>query len=194
MLFKYLLILYLNTLPIFGSHFTWNDVKVTYEDSTNDSTPNPLKGSEFRMTARFDPNLGDINFCTVKEVFLNQSLHFSEPKDDNHPDVTTVQNGRVYLDRSNDTECTVVVKKATNEDTGTWEFIVGYNRNQLNRNQLKWYQHRVIVKVKVPPVISPDGCEDSPNYAKNCKEFHWACNDSRYPWFKEQCKKSCKIC
>ena len=65
------------------------DVKVTYEDSTNDSTPNPLKGSEFRMTARFDPNLGDINFCTVKEVFLNQSLHFSEPKDDNHPDVTT---------------------------------------------------------------------------------------------------------
>ena len=54
----------------------------------------------------------------------------------------------MYLDRSNDTECTVVVKKATNEDTGTWEFIVGYNRNQLNSNQLKWYQHRVIVKVK----------------------------------------------
>jgi len=45
--------------------------------------------------------------------------------------------------------------------------------------------------VKCPAVID---CQDNPAYAENCKQFKWACKDSRYPWFKEQCKKTCGVC
>ena len=37
-------------------------------------------------------------------------------------------------------------------------------------------------------------CFDKPSYAKNCKTFSWACKDSRYPWFRQQCKKTCGEC
>ena len=38
------------------------------------------------------------------------------------------------------------------------------------------------------------GCDDNPNYAKNCKKFAWACKDSRYPWFRNTCKSTCNNC
>merc|ERR1712179_599797 len=34
-------------------------------------------------------------------------------------------------------------------------------------------------------------CENVPSYAKHCKQFQWACTDSRYPWFRDNCKKTC---
>ena len=37
-------------------------------------------------------------------------------------------------------------------------------------------------------------CENVKSYAKYCKQFIWACTDSRYPWFRENCKKTCKAC
>jgi len=41
----------------------------------------------------------------------------------------------------------------------------------------------------------PDApCENVSSYAKHCEQFKWACTDSRYPWFKENCKKTCNAC
>lgn len=41
----------------------------------------------------------------------------------------------------------------------------------------------------------PDApCENKPSYAKHCEQFKWACTDSRYPWFRENCKKTCNAC
>ena len=37
------------------------------------------------------------------------------------------------------------------------------------------------------------GCTDDSNYAKNCVTFKWACTDSRYPWFRNKCKKTCNV-
>ena len=37
-------------------------------------------------------------------------------------------------------------------------------------------------------------CEDDKNYGNNCKKFAWACTDSRYPWFRNTCKSTCKNC
>lgn len=59
---------------------------VEFDDETN-NTSNPLKGSTFRITVKSNSNFGDVTFCTVKEVFLKKSLHFSKPPDVNHPDV-----------------------------------------------------------------------------------------------------------
>ena len=44
-------------------------------------------------------------------------------------------------------------------------------------------------------LLLTDGpCQDRADYAKNCIQFKWACKDTRYPWFKEQCEKTCKVC
>ena len=59
---------------------------VDFDDKSN-HTLNPLKGSTFRITVTSNSNFGDVTFCTVKEVFLKKSLHFSKPPDANYPDV-----------------------------------------------------------------------------------------------------------
>ena len=59
---------------------------VEFDDESNHTT-NPLKGSTFRITVQSNLNFGDVTFCTVKEVFLKKSLHFSKPPDANYPDV-----------------------------------------------------------------------------------------------------------
>ena len=56
-------------------------------DDESKHISNPLKGSTFRITVQSNLNFGDVTFCTVKEVFVNKSLHFSKPPDVNHPDV-----------------------------------------------------------------------------------------------------------
>merc|ERR1711894_791287 len=38
------------------------------------------------------------------------------------------------------------------------------------------------------------GCEDNVTYGEYCKEHNWACTDSRYPWFRENCKVTCNAC
>ena len=55
------------------------------EGSTDEK--NPQKGSTFSITTNFKNNLGEVTFCTVEELFLGEDLHFSQPKDSNHPDV-----------------------------------------------------------------------------------------------------------
>ena len=30
--------------------------------------------------------------------------------------------------------------------------------------------------------------------AGDCTQYPWACTDPQYPWFKDVCKKTCKIC
>ena len=45
-----------------------------------------------------------------------------------------------------------------------------------------------------PDPEPPVGCENVPSYAKHCEQFKWACTDSRYPWFRENCKKTCNAC
>ena len=37
-------------------------------------------------------------------------------------------------------------------------------------------------------------CGNVKSYSKHCEQFKWACTDSRYPWFKENCKKTCNAC
>ena len=44
------------------------------------------------------------------------------------------------------------------------------------------------------PDPDPEDCEDNPSYAQHCTKFQWACKDTRYPWFKEHCKKTCMSC
>ena len=38
----------------------------------------------------------------------------------------------------------------------------------------------------------PSICEDS--WTGDCEQYVWACTDSRYPWYKESCKKTCGHC
>ena len=59
-----------------------------------------------------------------------------------------MQNARVELDRSNNTECAVIVKNASSSDDGTWHFKVGYGANL----DMKYYEHKAIVKVKGMPI------------------------------------------
>ena len=48
---------------------------------------NPQKGSTFTISST-DFELGkEISYCTVEEVFLQKTLHFSNPEDSTHPDV-----------------------------------------------------------------------------------------------------------
>jgi len=41
---------------------------------------------------------------------------------------------------------------------------------------------------------TPGLCSDVASYAKHCKQFKWACTDSRYPWFRKNCLKTCDAC
>jgi len=104
----------------------------------------PQKGSTFTISST-DFELGkEISYCTVEEVFLQKTLHYSNPEDSTHPDVLQV--GRhATLDKSNPKECKVVVKNAGDQDDGTWHFQVGYGDN---REEMQWYQHSVVVQVK----------------------------------------------
>ena len=48
---------------------------------------NPKKGSTFTISST-DFGLGKaMTYCTVEEVFLQKTLHFSNPEDSTHPDV-----------------------------------------------------------------------------------------------------------
>ena len=48
---------------------------------------NPQKGSTFTISST-DFGLGkEMSYCTVEEVFLQKTLHFSNPEDPTHPDV-----------------------------------------------------------------------------------------------------------
>ena len=47
----------------------------------------PQKGSTFTISST-DFELGkEISYCTVEEVFLQKTLHYSNPEDSTHPDV-----------------------------------------------------------------------------------------------------------
>ena len=37
-------------------------------------------------------------------------------------------------------------------------------------------------------------CGNVKSYSKHCEQFKWACTDSRYPWFRENCKETCNTC
>ena len=43
------------------------------------------------------------------------------------------------------------------------------------------------------PPVDPT-CKNVPSYVKHCEKFKWACTDSRYPYFRENCKKTCNAC
>merc|ERR1711934_136615 len=133
-------------VPTHGGEWKQGLDKVKYEKTTEEEPPkNPQKGTEFSITTKFGANLGEVTFCTVEELFLNTDLHFSVPESKEEPNVVSVQNGRVELDQSDNKECAVIVKNASSSDDGTWHFKVGYGANL----DMKYYEHKVIVKVKV---------------------------------------------
>jgi len=41
-----------------------------------------------------------------------------------------------------------------------------------------------------PPIAEP--CVDT--YHSNCVNYVWACTDTRYPWFRDVCRKTCDLC
>ena len=45
---------------------------------------------------------------------------------------------------------------------------------------------------KQPPTDDPEDptCTDTWNH--DCAQYRWACTDHRYPWYRRECKKTCK--
>lgn len=114
--------------------------------TTNVSSHNPEKGIEFTIASEtFDR---DVKFCTVKEP-AGIDLHFADPEiipDD--PNVLSADDGRVMLDRTNKTNCKVVIKTAETKDHGTWHFQIGLGHSTIKDPRV-WYQHNASVEVKV---------------------------------------------
>jgi len=60
----------------------------------------------------------------------------------------------------------------------------------------QWSVNGVRVEELCPKTC--EKCGDEPScentWSHDCNQFTWACTDSRYPWFKDECKKTCNNC
>lgn len=140
---------------------------------------NPVLGNKFSIS---HTSTKKITFCTVKEPFHGKSLHFSNPPDEEYPDVPSADNGRVMLEKStgNQTVCKVNITSAKTKDDGVWEFVIGTGRNRKYKETVFNYT------VHLNETTST--CENKESF---CDVAQPNCE---LDYVKESCEKHCDLC